>query len=363
MTVVLASNPAVVEAPLPPIDARALSKRLAVPAALVALAVAVVLLGGGRVHAFVEGIRRGLGVSPGWAALGVALEVLSLAGYVALLSLVAGRATGRIGVRESAQITLAGAAATRLLPTAGVGGLGLTLWALGRAGLRTKAATRTLLVFLVLLYAAFLSAIAVSGALLAIGLVASKGPAELSAIAAAAALLAITLCLALALRGGAPAEEADAGAQRGLVRRARSAAGLMGGAVRDACRLLRSGDPRLAGALAYWTFDAAVLWAMLHAFGSSSLLPVVALAYFVGQVANTLPIPGSVTGGIAGILILFGVPAAVALPSVLAYRAISVWLPAPVAIACVPALRATVARWGRADAVPPERSELAPAPA
>ena len=126
MTVVLASNPAAAEAPLPAIDVRALSKRLAVPAAMAALVLAAVLLGGGRVHAFVEGLRRGLGVSPGWAALGVALEVVSLAGYVALLSLVAGRATARIGVRESAQITLAGAAATRVLPTAGVGGLGLT---------------------------------------------------------------------------------------------------------------------------------------------------------------------------------------------------------------------------------------------
>src|SRR6266704_778179 len=209
MTVVLASNPAATEVPLPAIDVRALSKRLAVPAAMAALALAAVLLGGGRVHAFVEGLRRGLGVSPGWAALGVGLEVVSLAGYVALLSLVAGRATARIGVRESAQITLAGAAATRVLPTAGVGGLGLTLWALGRAGLRTKAATRTLLVFLVLLYAAFLSSVAVCGTLLALGVVASRGPAELSAIAAAAAVLAITLCLALALRGDARSEEGD----------------------------------------------------------------------------------------------------------------------------------------------------------
>src|SRR5437763_16859237 len=86
MTVVLASNPADAEAPLPAIDVRALSKRLAVPAEMAALALAAVLLGGGRVHAFVEGLRRGLGVSPGWAALGVALEVVSLAGYVPLLS-------------------------------------------------------------------------------------------------------------------------------------------------------------------------------------------------------------------------------------------------------------------------------------
>src|SRR5207249_11506963 len=115
----------------------------------------------------------------------------------------------RIGVRESAQITLAGAAATRVLPTAGAGGLGLTLWALGRAGLRTSAATRTLLVFLVLLYAAFLASVAVCGTLLALGLVDSKGPAEVSAIAAAAAVLAITFCLLLAVRGGARPEEGE----------------------------------------------------------------------------------------------------------------------------------------------------------
>jgi uncharacterized membrane protein YbhN (UPF0104 family) len=72
---------------------------------------------------------------------------------------------------------------------------------------------------------------------------------------------------------------------------------------------------------------------------------VVVLAYFAGQVANTLPIPGSVSGGIAGVLIAFAVPAELALPAVLAYRAVSVWLPTPVAIASVPALRATVAGW------------------
>jgi uncharacterized membrane protein YbhN (UPF0104 family) len=126
---------------------------------------------------------------------------------------------------------------------------------------------------------------------------------------------------------------------------------LIGDAVREACRLLRSGDARLAGAIAYWLFDAGVVWAMLHAFGSAPVIPVVALAYFVGQVANTLPIPGSVSLGMAGVLIAFGVPAELALPSVLAYRAIAVWLPSPVAIAAVPALRATITRWRREDEV------------
>ena len=88
---------------------------------------------------------------------------------------------------------------------------------------------------------------------------------------------------------------------------------------------------------------------MLHAFGAAPLLPVVAIAYFVGQAANTVPIPGAVSGGIAGVLIAFGLPAAVVLPAVLAYRAVSVWLPTPIAVAALPGLRATVARWGRED--------------
>jgi hypothetical protein len=89
---------------------------------------------------------------------------------------------------------------------------------------------------------------------------------------------------------------------------------------------------------------------------------VLALAYLVGQVANTLPIPGSVSGGIAGVLIAFGVPAELALPSVLAYRTVAVWLPTPVAIAAIPGLRATIARWEREDTKARVPSDTAPWP-
>jgi hypothetical protein len=171
-------------------------------------------------------------------------------------------------------------------------------------------------------------------------------------------VLGITLCLALASRSGSVSDLGDGGDldERERRPRIRASALLIGNAVREACRLVRTGDPRLAGAVAYWVFDAAVLWAMLHAFGSPPVLPVIALAYFVGQVANTLPIPGSVSAGLAGVLIAFGVPAGLALPSVLAYRAVAVWLPSPLAIAAVPALRATTARWGREDATAAARA-------
>jgi hypothetical protein len=76
----------------------------------------------------------------------------------------------------AAEFTLPAAAATRLLPTAGAGGAALTLWALRRAGPRPRAASRILLMFLVLLYSVFLASIVLSGAVLALGLVSSPGP-------------------------------------------------------------------------------------------------------------------------------------------------------------------------------------------
>jgi hypothetical protein len=44
------------------------------------------------------------------------------------------------------------------------------------------------------------------------------------------------------------------------------------------------------------------------------------------------------------------VPAGLALPSVLAYRTVAVWLPSPAAIAAIPGLRTTIAGWAREDA-------------
>jgi uncharacterized membrane protein YbhN (UPF0104 family) len=335
----LSANNAVAEVPLPELDARALLRRVALPALLAVGVVAFVLLAGGRIHAFVDAVRRGLSVSPAWAATGAAFELASLAGYIGLLALVAGRQTSRIRTRESAQITLAGAAATRLLPTAGAGGVALALWSLRRAGLAPRAATRTLLAFMTLLYGVFLAAIVLSGGAIALGLVRAGGPSELAALPALVALLAIGASVAVASRPGAIAGDS----------RLRSGGQLLGDAVRDAWRLVLQRDARLVGAVAYWAFDAAVLWAMLHAFGAAPSLPVVALAYFVGQVANTLPVPGSVSGGMTGVLIAFGVPAEIALPAVLAYRAVAIWLPTPIALASVPGLRATIARWSRED--------------
>ena len=75
-------------------------------------------------------------------------------------------------------------------------------------------------------------------------------------------------------------------------------------------------------------------------------IAVVVLGYFVGMVANTIPLPGAVSGGMVGVLLAFGVEADLALASVLSYRALAIWLPAPVGLAALGGLRRTVARWG-----------------
>jgi uncharacterized membrane protein YbhN (UPF0104 family) len=251
-------------------------------------------------------------------------------------------------------VTLGGAAATRLVPTGGVGGAALTVWAFRRAGLGTRDATRTLLTFLVLLYSVFLGSIAVAGGLLAFGLVPGGGPLALSAIPASGAALAMIAALALAAAKPDSEQPAAAPPAASHLARAgaalRSAPAVMGSAVRDALALVRSGDPRLLGPLAWWGFDAAVLLAMLHALGAPPSLAVVVLAYFVGQVANTIPVPGAVSGGMVGVLLAFGVEADLALASVLAYRSIAIWLPAPIGLAALGGLRRTIARWGDEDA-------------
>jgi uncharacterized membrane protein YbhN (UPF0104 family) len=329
---------------LPAFDVRAVARRAALPAALVAIAGAVVLLAGGPLEAFADALRRAIDADPRWVGAAAAFELLSFGGYVALLWLVGGRVSTRLGLRETTQVTLGGAAATRLLPTAGVGGAALTVWALRRSGLSTARATRTLFAFLVLLYGVFLTAIAATGTLLAFD---GDGSLALTVVPAAGAVLVMVLALTAGALG-----PAAAGAGR-----ARTGVGVFGGGVRDAIGHVLSPDPRLVGALLWWAFDMAVLWAMLHAFGAPPAFAVVVFAYFVGQVGNTVPIPGAVSGGLVGVLLAFGVQADLAIVSVLAYRAVAIWLPAPIGLVALSGLRRTIAQWRDEDAAAPRAAE------
>jgi uncharacterized protein (TIRG00374 family) len=119
--------------------------------------------------------------------------------------------------------------------------------------------------------------------------------------------------------------------------------------------LIRSGEPGLLGAVAWWGFDIATLWACFHAFGYHPRTGVVVMAYFVGWIGNTLPLPGGiggVEGGLIGAFTVFGVSVQGAVVAVLAYRAFSFWLPTlPGAVAYFQ-LRRTVRSWESAESAP-----------
>src|ERR1700729_4519554 len=74
--------------------------------------------------------------------------------------------------------------------------------------------------------------------------------------------------------------------------------------VREAPTLVSAGNWKLVGALAYYAFDNAVLWAAFHAYGRVPPLGVVVMGYLVGSLGSALPLPGGlgVAGGMIGAL-------------------------------------------------------------
>jgi uncharacterized membrane protein YbhN (UPF0104 family) len=188
-------------------------------------------------------------------------------------------------------------------------------------------------------------AVALLGTVMALGLVGPAVSLWLTAFPAALALVAIAAVLLLPHLGeGAPAAATAGRARRAIAVARRS---VVGGSA-EAIAIVRAGDPLvLAGALGYWLFDNAVLWATFQAFGADVPLTVVALGYLVGQLGGLLPIPGGVggiDGGLIGMLIAFGAPAAATAAAVLIYRVILFWLPLLGGSIAFVALRRSLAR-------------------
>lgn len=286
---------------------------------------------------------------PAWIALAGLLELCSYAGYVILLRAVAGEGGREGGLSWPAawRLTLAGVAASRLLATAGAGGIALTAWALSRMGMTPRAVATRMATFFVLLYGIFMGALVVAGLGLSAGWFAGPSPFALTVLPALFGSAVIGAALALAL---VPPTTHDDGEWRAggrgirLAHYAATAPATLGAGVRGALALVRARDAALLGGLAWWAADLLVLWASLHAFGAPPPPAVLVMSYFVGQLGNTLPLPGGiggVEGGIVGALVAFGEPAGLALAAVLTYRALAFWLPTlPGAVAYLQLTRA-----------------------
>ena len=300
-------------------------------------------------------LRRG---DPLWLAAGAALELLSIAGYAILFRTVFGRGVLRIDWRVSVEIPLAGIAAIRLVAAAGAGGVAVTVWALRRAGMSAPVIACRIVASLVVQYSVYLGAVIVCGLGLWAGLFSGGGSIVITVVpaACAAVLVAAVLSLALLPRDLEHRLERLGSSPRLLGRLARwlaKAPDTLGSGVRTAGELVRERRLGLLGAVAYWGFDIAVLGVCFHAFGSVVPVAVLVMGYFLGTLGSLLPLPGGiggVEGGMIAAFVAFGVPAGSALIAVLAYRAISFWLPTLPGIAGYLALRSTVRKWRVADA-------------
>ena len=288
-----------------------------------------------------------------WLAFGVVLELLSFAGYVVLFRSVLARGQERVGWMESYEITMAGLVATRLFAAAGAGGVALTAWALRRSGMEPRLVACRMVAFMVLLYVIFAASLLLDGIGLGIGLFPGGGSFAITIVPAIVAAVLFAVAGAMALLPGDLERRLNgwasgSGRAAHWVARAVTIPALAASGVRTAIDLVRSRDPGLLGAIAWWGFDISVLWAMFHAFGSAPPFTVIWMAYFIGMIGNLLPLPGGlggVEGALIGALAAFGVQLDLAVVAVLSYRAISFWLPTLPGVVAYLQLRRTVARW------------------
>jgi uncharacterized membrane protein YbhN (UPF0104 family) len=299
---------------------RLLRRALQVVLLLGVLALVVVLAPGlGEVRDLLAG------ASPGWIALAVVLEALSGISYVLMFRPIFCRHMPR---RTSWEIAWSELAVGSLVPASGAGGLALGAWILHEGGMPGEQIARRSVAFFLIKSSVNFVAVVVVGTVMALGLVGPDLSLWLTAIPAAGAAAVIALILAVPLLGPGRAPSAEAGRVERAVAAGRRA--LIGGTV-EAVEVVRSRNRLvLAGAIGYWAFDNAVLWATFHAFDASPPISVLLLGYLVGQLGGLLPLPGGIggiDGGLFGAFVLLGTPVATTAAAVLAYRVILFWLP------------------------------------
>ena len=278
---------------------------------------------------------RGCGA---WIAAAGALELCSAVGFVLVFKLV-------FAAPDSWRQTVPGAlralGASTIFPGGGLIGPGTGAWSIRPEKKPSLSQlTRSTTTFVILTNAPGAVALAATGVLLGLGV--SSGPRQ-TALTILPAIAAAGLLAAVWVAARDDGRQPRSPHRRLIARVLATPVVEMSGGTRDARALIAAGDWKLSGALAYYVFDNAVLWAAFRAFGHPPALSVVVMGYVVGSIAGALPLPaglGAVDAGLIGALILYGSPAAPTAAAVLLYRGISLSVPVALGAAgwtCQPA--------------------------
>ena len=247
--------------------------------------------------------------------------------------------------RRAARLAVSELAVNSVVSVSGLAGIALGAWVLRGEGMSVERIARRSVLMFLLTSAVNVVAVIVIGVLMWLGALPGSHKALITLVPAAAALATIVFVLAAAAwaRRAAVRLESDHG-------RVAVALRALSGGVEEGVALIRGGDWRLLGAVAYWLCDNLVLFACIVAFGHTHAPAfwAVAMAYLVGMLGNSLPVPGGVVaveGGLVGMLLLFGVrPASEVVAAVVIYRAISLWVPALIGSAGFISLRREIGR-------------------
>jgi uncharacterized membrane protein YbhN (UPF0104 family) len=271
-------------------------------------------------------------VSWGWVAGAIALEVASETGFVVSWRRIVDpdkvlQRDGR-GWRMDQRVAWAQLGGGLLVPGGSLGGMGVGGWILHRFGMPTEVIAEREFNLSFLNTGVSALALIVFGAGLATGIFAGEDRLLLTLLPAAGAACGLAVALFVAHR-------ASAYATRLRAKHAKLARSIntLADAVEDTKRVLvhRGGLTTVLGAVVYLGLEVLILWLALLAVDAHPTpgFAIVVMAYIIGALGGSLPLPASVgtIGGIAGMLIVYGVHHDPAVAAVLLHQAIGLLVP------------------------------------
>jgi uncharacterized membrane protein YbhN (UPF0104 family) len=271
-------------------------------------------------------------VSWGWVVGAIVLEVVSETGFVVSWRRIVDpdkvlQRDGR-GWRMDQRVAWAQLGGGLLVPGGSLGGMGVGGWILHRFGMPTGVIAERQFNLSFLNTGVSALALVLFGLGLATGIFAGEDKLLLTLLPAAVAACGIAAAVFIAPR-------ASAYATRLRAKHAKIARSIttLANAVDDTERVLlhRGGLTTVLGAVAYLGFEMLILWLALlavHAHPTPGFA-IVVMAYIIGALGGSLPLPASVgtIGGIAGMLIVYGVHHNPAVAAVLLHQAIGLLVP------------------------------------
>ena len=231
----------------------------------------------------------------------------------------------QVGVWYSLKVALGGFGLTQLVAAGGAAGMAFTFWVLRRLGFSKRNAMVQLITLNTAVYFVF-GGLGWLGALVGLLDPAIPRAMTLSWLAGFIAVIAVARWFTQPHRAAAFGAAGGAGRLRRAL-----AVGVTAAARVRACTRTTDGRRLLNWSLLYWIGDLVSLWAALRAFGVTVSVAAIVVAYVLGYLAQSVPIPLIATGGVDAAttftLRAVGVPIEVALLGVVAHRVFAFWLP------------------------------------